>query len=717
MNVSFQVIRGECRNQPVAIKFYNSGDETDPLKHYLEVRKELNVLRRVAQHPFLINIVGVCLRPLCLVLELAERGSLLDALVKPVAVHRVVLFRVAYQVADALAFLHRLGVIYRDLKPENVLVWSLDEKQDLHVKLIDFGTANFATSTGLFSCTGSKGNHAPEMLASKDEYSAQVDVYSYAILLYRLITRRSPFHNIDSEPQVNAAVLRGERPEWKDVYVTSFGLPTLTELMLRCWLTKPTLRPTTARIADQLRVPTFQALLGKQAVPTHHSVRCSCLTNDKRELLLACDDSKGNKVLVFDTRTLEVKISFSIDSHQDKKCAFRIQCMQAVSAEHLLIGLRGDFNLINVYSIANRYKFVCAIPLNVEITSLASNDEFVFVGLNEGRVTCIWKKDLKKADKKPPAHAISVERHQIQSLAVVKDRLWVAASKYIFSYFTTADYMEAFDMEALWYGGPERVRDNPQVRVANLTVSFEKASVWSTCRAVLIRWNANNRQKECEVDCAPIISQLSSDVDAGVTSEVTSQTEDSTVNARKMSTDSEACITCLMLTYETAWVSTTSGHILIFNCDNAQLLTWFHVFQDVRTLNMCIGPGPCETEQCYVISSGKGLLAHGLATTDGTVVCPLTPERVNEISDEESPPKSSVPLHKRNSSLSSLKRFKINPDLPAAVTVDCPPAKASCAMVVWEAVSANVFARMEAKSGRNVITLPRGDAVAGTAPT
>ena len=164
-------------------------------------------------------------------LELAGRGALTEILSSPNLLDHIVLFQTAYQVADALRFLHGIDVIYRDLKPENVLVWSLEEHADLHVKLIDF-LRGFAT--GLISCAGSPGNHAPEMLesANKEEYTFQVDVYSYAILLYRIITRLIPFIGYDLGAKINAAVIAGERPQWRHVPIATFSFPTLTELML-----------------------------------------------------------------------------------------------------------------------------------------------------------------------------------------------------------------------------------------------------------------------------------------------------------------------------------------------------------------------------------------------------------------------------------------------------------------------------------------------------
>lgn len=205
--------RGRCRERDAAIKEYSSPVcEEDAMNKYSEVRNELNILRRVGQHPFLVNFIGVCLRPFRLVLELAMEGSLAETLFDPdFQIQRVVIYRMLHQVADALSFLHALDITYRDLKPQNVLVMSYEEQRDINIKLTDFGTAAFRFNEGLIDLVGTVGYHAPEMLkefSKRTGYDEKVDIFALGMLVYGFITRRPPFFNINSPAEVSKFRLR-----------------------------------------------------------------------------------------------------------------------------------------------------------------------------------------------------------------------------------------------------------------------------------------------------------------------------------------------------------------------------------------------------------------------------------------------------------------------------------------------------------------------------
>lgn len=96
----------------------------------------------------------------------------------------------------ALQHIHSLGVVYRDLKPENVL---LDNKG--HVRLTDFGLSKEGVTAhhkGAHSFCGTPEYLAPEILARRGHGSA-VDWWSLGALLYEMLTGLPPFYSRNRE--------------------------------------------------------------------------------------------------------------------------------------------------------------------------------------------------------------------------------------------------------------------------------------------------------------------------------------------------------------------------------------------------------------------------------------------------------------------------------------------------------------------------------------
>ena len=140
-----------------------------------------------------------------LAMEFIEGESLSDLLEREGALPPKRAASIFQQVGDALQAAHDLGIVHRDLKPDNIMLTKGRGGADV-VKVVDFGIAKAVggeegqkvTKTGLV--VGTPEYMSPEQLAG-DKLDGRSDIYSLALVLYRMLTGTLPFQ-ADSAQEV-----------------------------------------------------------------------------------------------------------------------------------------------------------------------------------------------------------------------------------------------------------------------------------------------------------------------------------------------------------------------------------------------------------------------------------------------------------------------------------------------------------------------------------
>ena len=242
-----KLYRGTYNGEDVAIKILER-PENDPAKAQLmeqQFQQEVTMLATL-KHSNIVRFIGACRKPMvwCIVTEYAKGGSVRQFLMKRQnrSVPLKLAVKQALDVARGMAYVHGLGFIHRDLKSDNLLIFG-----DKSIKIADFGVARIEVQTeGMTPETGTYRWMAPEMIQHRP-YTQKVDVYSFGIVLWELITGMLPFQNMTAVQAAFAVVNKNVRP-----IIPNDCLPVLRDIMTRCWDPNPDVRPPFAEIVGML---------------------------------------------------------------------------------------------------------------------------------------------------------------------------------------------------------------------------------------------------------------------------------------------------------------------------------------------------------------------------------------------------------------------------------------------------------------------------------
>jgi len=237
----------------IVLKILNVAEVADPLS--LERFKQEAKLLAQVDHPGVIKILdfGLSESFFYISFEHFAAASLRTWMTARSLTHAQKI-SVLNQLAQALAVVHRIGIIHRDVKPENILL-----SDDLVVKLADFGLAQMADARRLTdknSVMGTPAYLAPEQIRS-EPLTPATDVFAFGIVCHELFSGKNPFLGADVASTLNHILSLAEA---EICSALSEDEPELQKIIATCLQRQPKKRYQNAEAVCQALTTAFQNL-------------------------------------------------------------------------------------------------------------------------------------------------------------------------------------------------------------------------------------------------------------------------------------------------------------------------------------------------------------------------------------------------------------------------------------------------------------------------
>ncbi|MCF2971617.1 serine/threonine protein kinase [Synechococcus sp. Nb3U1] len=263
MGQVFKAIDTRLFNRPVAVKLLHqnlAGDADTQRQLRKRFAQEIRISTLLGEHPFIVKVLdyGLENNQPYLVMEYLTGHSLGELMLKykPMPPNRVV--NIARQVCAGLYYAHSLetnqdghlvkGVIHRDIKPSNIFAIK-DETLGETVKILDFGIAKLLSDVSIALGTQTTGflgtvRYASPEQVRGEELDARSDIYSFGVVLYRMLTGQQPLRpKTDSFPGWYDAH-NYQPPQPFDRSELPYDIPAeLEQVVLSCLAKDPDQRP------------------------------------------------------------------------------------------------------------------------------------------------------------------------------------------------------------------------------------------------------------------------------------------------------------------------------------------------------------------------------------------------------------------------------------------------------------------------------------------